>query len=157
MKNNVYSDTYNTYYQNNGAILFLYKSGRKNSKCEMISINHLISKEPDRKINDARIISYIIDIFEKCVYTCKKYNHIEARYMVDYFKQYTIIDANDDYYHGVEPLFFNVERQNISSIEGLLNYIFNMFCLVYPYNNIKLSSLHNDASIKYLINKYYRG
>jgi len=157
MKN--YSDMYNKAYALNAASIFCYKSSRKNSKCsDIISVNHLINHVEDRKISDDRIIQQIADTVAKIVYYSMQYKkHLEVTAYVDTFKNYTCENANNDLYHGIEDQRYCFQRVTFSSIEQCINFIFSVYALIYPYNEIKISRLHDDPSIRYYINKFYRG
>ena len=151
-----YSNTYNTFYQNNAASILCFKSSRKNSKCsDVISINHLINQETDRRVSDDKILDQIIGTTEKIVYYCKQYKHIELSCYIDVFKQ--IEYENNETCHGVEDHHYCFQRVIFSSIERCINFVFSVYCLIYPYNKIDRNTLHNNASIRYFINKYYRG
>lgn len=155
MKN--YSDTFNTYYQNNAASIYCFKSGRKNSKCsDTISINHLINKVPDRKVSDERILQQITGTLEVIVYYCKQYKHIELSVYADIFKPVEYTNANNEMYHGVEDQRYYNQRKTFSSIEECINYLLMVYTLVYPYNKLSRGTVHRDASIRYLINLYHK-
>ena len=155
---NNYSDTYNTFYQSNAASIFCFKSSRKNSKCsDIININHLINRETDRRVSDDRIMNQIAETIEKIVYYCKQYKHIELSCYMDVFKQIEYENANNEIYHGVEDQRYCFQRVIFSSIEQCINFVFSVYCLIYPYNKIDRNTLHNNASIRYFINQYYRG
>ena len=151
----VFSDTFKTYYQNNAFSLFLYKSSRKNSKCKLINVNHLINKKEDRKIDDARIIEQLTDVLSESVLYFNKYGHIEARIMGHGFKQSVYINANGQKYGGVDDVNIYTERTIFYTIEGYINFLYDKFALLYPYNTIARRELFNNASIKYYINMYY--
>lgn len=156
MKN--YSDTYNTFYKNNAASIFCYKSSRKNAKCSnVINIDYLINRETDRRVSDNRIMDQIAGTIEKIVCYCKQHAHIELTCYVDVFKQIEYKNANEEIYHGVEGQRYNFQRVIFTGIEQCINFIFSVYCLIYPYNKIDHNTLHSNASIRYFINKYYRG
>lgn len=155
---NNYSDTFNTFYQSNAASIYCFKSSRKNSKCSnTISINHLINHAPDRKVSDERIIQQITRTIESIVYYARQYKHIELSAYIDSFKQIEYTNANNEIYHGVEDQRYCFQRVRFSSIEECINFVFSVYCLIYPYNKIDRNTLHNNASIRYYINAYYKG
>lgn len=156
MNNHVYSKINGTEYRNNGAYIVIYKSSRKNAKCEFISINHLINQSVDRKISDANILNQFIGTLEKILYILAKYDyHMEIKSYIDYFKPNQYINANGDMYHDSDPLRYALDKRVCHSFEEIINYLFLIYSLVYPYNTIKLSDIHNDSSIRYMINKFY--
>lgn len=154
MKN--YSDTYDTCYQNNAASILCYKSNRKNSKCsDFINIFHLLNHEPDRRVSDSKIIDQMVETVEKIVWYCKQYNHIELSVYMSVSKQTEYENANKEIYHGVDDLDYCFNHVIFSSIEQCINFVFNIYSLIYPYNKIGRKTLHNNASIRYFIDQYY--
>lgn len=153
MKNQ--SELYNNSYVNNALSIIIYKNGRKNSRCELINVNHLISHDSDRKISDNRIMEQFISIIEKSVYYFNLNNkHIEFSIRGDFFKQ-SIRDTVNGLYYGIEAIPFMFDRKQVFSIEQYINHVFSVFCLIYPYNTISTDSIFNNQSIKYFINQYY--
>lgn len=157
MNKHIYeNECYNTPYQSNGAFLVLYKSSRKNAQCKVISVHHLISKvTPDRKVCDAKITEYFINILSECFSYCKIYKHIEIKSTVDYFKNCIYMNANNYFYHCNKSILYVFERKELHSFEQLINELYNVFSLVYPYNTITLPELYNNSSIKYYLNQWY--
>lgn len=154
--NRNYDINYDSFYKNNSAIIFCYKSGRKNSSSsDIITINHLTSKDTDRTVSDDRIMSQIAGTIEKIVYYCKQYKHIELSCYVDVCKQADFINANNEIYHDTEDQRYNFQRVTFSSIEQCISFVFSVYCLIYPYNKISKKALFNNASIRYFINQYY--
>lgn len=153
------SSTYRTYYQSNAATIYLYKSSRKNAKSnDGISINHLINKSIDRKVDDDRILNQFLGVIEKIVYDSIKFNkHLEITFYADIFKQTQYINANNDLYKGVEDTQVYEVRHKLSSIEHCINRVYDLFGLIYPYNHLNRQEIFNNASIKYMINLYYNG
>ena len=154
MKN--YSGTFNTYYQNNAASIYCFKSRRKNSKCsDTIAINHLINNAPVRKVSDERILQQVVGTLEKIVYYCKQYEHIELSIYADIFKPVEYTNVNNEIYHGVEEQRYYSRRKTFSSIEECINYLLFVYTLIYPYNKLSRDTVHRDTSIRYFINLYY--
>lgn len=141
----------------NGMTLFVYKSSRTNSKSEMLNVFHLISE--NKKIQDDRIISQFVGTLESVVYHSMKYGgHIEITAYVSQAKKEAFINSNDDLYCGSKDIHFNFQRVKFSSIEQCIIFLFSLYCLIYPYNEISLSNeIYSDPSVKYLINKFYHG
>lgn len=154
--NRNYDINYDLFYKNNNAIIFCYKSNRKNSSSsDIITINHLTSKDTDRTVSDDRIMNQIAGTIEKIVYYCKQYKRIELSCYVDVSKQAEYENANNELYHDVENQRYNFQRVTFSSIEQCINFVFSVYCLIYPYNKISKKTLFNNASIRYFINQYY--
>lgn len=153
------SNLYNTAFRVNAASLILYKSRRKNARCsDIISINHLISHEENKRITDERILDQFIGTLEKVVYTALEYHqHLEFTVRMDYGKN-TTYAAVSGQYSNWESLRYYWERVQFSSIEQAINFLYSVYSLVYPYNELNLeNTVYNNASVKYLINKFYRG
>ena len=154
MKN--YSDAYDAFYQNNAARILCYKSNRKNSKSsEYINIYHMINHNPDRRVSDNKIIDQMVETLEKIVLYCNQYHHIELSVYMSVSKQTEYENANKEIYHGVDDLNYCFNHVIFSSIEQCINFVFSIYCLIYPYNKIDRKSLHNNASIRYFISQYY--
>ena len=145
---------------NNSITMFLFKSNRKNSKCsEPVNVYHLIKTEGnDKKISDDRIISQFIGTIEDIIYKSKYFNNnLELSAYVSIEKNSSYINANNDIYNTTEQMRYNWQRVQFSSIEQCVNFIYSLYCLIYPYNKLNLrNTIYNNPSIKYLINEYYR-
>ena len=151
-----YNSDYDTFYQNNTAIIFCYKSSRKNSRSsDIITINHLANQKPDRTVSDDRIMQQITSTMEKIVYYCKQYKRIELSCYIDVSKQAEYENANNAIYHDIENQRYSFQRVTFSSIEQCISFVFSVYCLIYPYNKISKKTLFNNASINYFINQYY--
>lgn len=149
-------DNYNTVYQNNTGFIFCYKSTRKNAKTsDIINIGHLISDKPDRKMSDDRIIDQIISTIDKIIYYSKQFNHIEISCYLGILQQVEYKNSSNEIYHDAEKHRYAFQRVQFYNIESCINYVFNIYSLIYPYNKISYKTLHNNASIRYLINQYY--
>ena len=151
-------NNYNTIYQNNSGFIFCYKSTRKNAKTsDIIMINHLISHDKTvNKISDDKILDHFISTIDKIIYYSKQFNHIELSCYLDIFQQVEYKNANNEIYHDAEKHRYAFQRVQFYNIESCINYVFNIYCLIYPYNKISYKTLHNNASIRYLINQYYK-
>jgi hypothetical protein len=152
------SKYFNKEYVLNCASFFMYKSNRKNAKIsDVISVNHLITNKDNGKINDDRILQQFINTIEKVVYYTLDFNkHIEISCNLDYYKQEQYKNANNEIYAGFENNYMHFDRKTFYSIEQCINYIYSIYCFIYPYNTLSLSNtIYNNPSIKHLINKYY--
>lgn len=136
----------------NGMTLFVYKSSRSNSKSDMLNVFHLISE--NKRIHDDRIISQFVGTLESVVYHSMKYNkHLEITAYVTQAKKEAFINSNDDLYCTTKDIHYNFQRVKFSSIEQCINFLFSLYCLIYPYNEISLSNeIYSNPSVKYLIN-----
>lgn len=155
---NNYSELYNTAFRVNAASIIMYKSSRKNAKCsDIISINHLINNKTDRKIPDDRILEQFINIVEKVVYTAAGFNnHIELTVNLDSAKNSQYKNVNGETYKTWESNYYTWYRVKCSSVESCINFLYKVFYLIYPYNELNLeNTIYNNPSIKYLIKKYY--
>ena len=145
---------------NNSITMFLFKSNRKNSKCsEPVNVYHLIKTEGnDKKISDDRIISQFIGTIEDIIHKSKYFNNnLELSAYVSIEKNSSYINANNDIYNTTEQMRYNWQRVQFSSIEQCVNFIYSLYCLIYPYNKLNLrNTIYNNLSIKHLINEYYR-
>ena len=154
--NRNYNDNYDAFYKRNNAIMFCYKSNRKNSRSsDIITVNHLIDKGTNCVISDDRIMNQIASTIENVVYYCKQYKHIELSCYVDASKQADFINANNEVYHDTEDQRYSFQRVAFSSIEQCIDFVFSVYCLIYPYNKISKKALFNNASIRYFISQYY--
>ncbi len=155
MNNNLYNKAFAI----NAASIYMFKSGRKNSICsDTISINHLINHTENRRVDDERIIQQFIDTLESIVFTSLDFKkHLELSVYMDYGKNSSYINANKELYNTWEDIRFSWQRVQFSSIEQCINFLYSIYCLIYPYNEINLSNtIYNDPSVKYYINMYYK-
>ena len=155
-----YNEMYNRAFVNNAASILLYKSSRKNAKCsDIISVNHLINHSDNRKISDERIIQQFVEVLEKIVFQSLEYNkHIEVSVFLDTGKNSSYENASNETYKTTEYLQFGWNRCKFSSIEQAINFLYSVFCLIYPYNEINLENgIYNNSSVKHCIKKYYGG
>lgn len=153
------NELYNKAFTINAASILLYKSNRKNSICsDIISVNHLINHADIRRISDERIIQQFAGTLEKIVYTSLQFNrHLELSVYMDYGKNSSFTNANKELYNTWEHVRFSWQRVKFSSLEECINFLYGVYCLIYPYNEINLSNtIYNDPSVKYYINMYYR-
>lgn len=151
-------NNYNTSYQNNTGFIFCYKSNRKNAKTsDIIYINHLINHDKTvNKISDDKILDQFISTIDKIIYYSKQFNHLEISCYVNIFKPVEYENANNKMHQDIEKNRYAFQRVTFYSIESCINYVFNIYSLIYPYNKISYKTLHNNASIRYMINQYYK-
>lgn len=151
-------NNYNTVYKNNSGFIFCYKSSRKNAKTsDIIMINHLISHDKTvNKISDDKILYQFISTIDKIIYYSKQFNHLEISCYLQIFKQVEYENANNKMHQDIEKNRYSFQRVTFYNIESCINYVFNIYSLIYPYNKISYKTLHNNASIRYMINQYYK-
>jgi hypothetical protein len=94
---------------------------------------------------------------ESIVYTSLKFGgHLELSVYMDYGKNSSYINANKENYNTWEDIRLSWQRVKFSSIEQCINFLYSIYCLIYPYNEINLkNTIYNNPSVKYYINKYY--
>ena len=153
------TDRYTTPYSLNTASIVLYKSGRKNAKrTDFININYLNNHEKERRVNDERILQQLAGTVETIVYNSLAFNkHLEFKCFMHTFKSVSYRNANNKIYHTVEDINVDGARNKYSSIEQVINEVFNIYALIYPYNELSRKTVFNNSSIRYFINMYYRG
>lgn len=153
------NELYNKAFTINAASVLCYKSSRKNSICsDIISINHLINHSDDRRISDESIIRQFTNTLESVVYNSLRFGrHLELTVYLDTGKNSGYINANKELYNTWEDIQFSWYRVKFSSIEQCINFLYSIYCLIYPYNEINLgNTIYNDPSVKYYINMYYK-
>ena len=158
--NNLKEKTYEVPYTVNAVGLYLYKSSRKNSKTKNITVNHLIKtgkNKNDKKINDDRILSQFIGTISKIVlYSRQNNKHLELSCILDYGKKASYIDANNELTYKLDIRTLHFERKQFYSMEQTINFVYDIYNLIYPYNTLSLDIIYNDPSIKYFIKEYYK-
>lgn len=150
---------YDKAYYFNTFSLCLHKSNRKNSICsDVINVNHLINHETDNKIPDEKILMQFVGTLETVIYYSLKYQkHLEVSCYVKTGKNINYINANHAIYHGREYMVYSWARVQFSSIEEVIDFLYSVYCLIYPYSELSLSNtVYNHPSIKHLIDKYYQ-
>ena len=158
--NNLKEKTYKAPYTVNACGLYLYKSNRKNAKTKDVMINHLIKtakNKNDYKINDDRILMQFIGTISKIVLYSIQYNkHLELSCILDYGKKASYINADNELTYKLDIRTLHFERKQFYSIEQCINFIYDVYNLIYPYNTLSLDTIYNDTSIKYFIKEYYK-
>lgn len=96
----------------------------------------------------------LIVTLEKVLYYVKKYNHIEVSSMVSINKESSFINANDNNYTENQIITYRFDRRVMYSCEQLINYIYSMYCLLYPENKLSYNTIYDNARIKSIINNY---
>lgn len=130
--------------------IFMYKSTRKNSETSDI-IKALNAYNTD---ND--ILYQLIGTIENVLFYVKKYKHIEVSSYVSINKESSFINANNNNYTENQVITYKFNRQVLYSCEQLINYIYSMYCLLYPENKLSYNTIYDNSSIKNIINNYYK-
>ena len=159
--NNLKEKTYKAPYTVNACGLYLYKSNRKNAKTKNVMINHLIKTGKNNtnnyKINDDRILSQFIGTISKIVlYSIQNNKHLELSCILDYGKKASYIDANNELTYKLDIRTLHFGRKKFLNIEQCINFIYDVYNLIYPYNTLSLTTIYNNPSIKYFIKEYYK-
>lgn len=128
--------------------IFMHKSTRRNAEIsDIIKVLNVYNTDND-------ILHQLIGTLEKVLLYVKKYKHIEVSSYVSINKESCIINANDNNYTGSQIITYKFNRQVLYSCEQLINYIYSMYCMLYPGNKLSYNTLYNNSSIKKLINYY---
>lgn len=154
----IYSDRADTPWSLNAASIIMYKSSRKNAKCSnIINIVHLATNSSDGKVSDSRIVSQFVDVLDKVLaYSLSVNGHLELSVFGATYKASAYIDANKDMYHTTEKIPLRCDRKRYYSFEQVVNQVYYLFCMVYPYNMSHIGTdIYGNASVKHMINKYY--
>ena len=135
-------------------ILIIYKSERKNSKGERISIHDLITKDGEN-LTDDRILSQVVNALDAIVAQSKKYNSVlilSANVWTIRKQKKQSITGTYEFYDAIP---YHFDRRKFYSIEQVINYLWTLVMLMYPYCTLSEETIHNDCSIRYFVNKYY--
>lgn len=131
--------------------MFMYKSTRKNSETsDIIKIINVCS-------TDENILYNLIGTLEKTLCYVKKYKHIEVSSLVSINKESSFINANNNNYTENQIITYRFDRRVLDSCEQLINYIYSMYCLLYPENKLSYNTIYDNAIINSIINNYYKG
>lgn len=129
--------------------IFMYKSKRKNAEIsENIKVLNVYNADDD-------ILYQLIGTLEKALFYVKKYKHIEVSSYVSINKESCFINANNNNYTENQVINYRLDRRVLYSCEQLINYIYSMYCMLYPENKLSYNTLYDNASVKKLINYYY--
>ena len=130
--------------------IFMYKSKRKNAEIsEIIKVLNAYNTDDD-------ILYQLIGTLEKTLFYVKKYKHIEVSYLVSINKESCFINANNNNCTENQIITYRFDRKVLYSCEQLINYIYSMYCMLYPENKLSYNTLYDNSSIKKFINDYYK-
>lgn len=130
--------------------IFMHKSKRKNAE-----ISDII-KVLNTYNNDNDILYQLIGTLEKVLFYVKKYKHIEISSYVSINKKSSFINANNNNYIENQIITYRFNRIVLYSCEQLINYIYSMYCMLYPDNKLSYNTLYDNVSVKKFINDYYK-
>ena len=130
--------------------IFMHKSKRKNAE-----ISDII-KVLNTYNNDNYILYQLIGTLEKVLFYVKKYKHIEISSYVSLNKESSFINANNNNYVENQIIEYIFDRRVLYSCEQLINYIYSMYCMLYPDNKLSYNTLYDNVSVKKFINDYYK-
>lgn len=143
-------------FYNNAAHLWIYKSDRKNAKIiGAVDIRHLITKSDNRQLTDDKIMDYFVTAMEYTLHFVKQAQKINARCWYEYGHITQYKNVYGDNYERVTMLKTMSQRDSYSSFEQLINHIYRLFLIVYPYSKLDIQDVYNNPSIKYFIKQYY--
>jgi hypothetical protein len=128
----------------------MHKSKRKNAE-----ISDII-KVLNTYNNDNYILYQLIGTLEKVLFYVKKYKHIEISSYVSLNKESSFINANNNNYVENQIIEYIFDRRVLYSCEQLINYIYSMYCMLYPDNKLSYNTLYDNVSVKKFINDYYK-
>lgn len=129
--------------------IFIHKSKRKNAEIsDIIKVLNAYNTDDD-------ILYQLIGTLEKALFYVKKYKHIEVSSCVCINKESCFINANNDNHTENQIITYKFNRQVLYSCEQLINYIYSMYCMLYPENKLSYNTLYDNSSIKKIINEYY--
>ena len=145
-------------WKNNMCIIYAYKSNRKNAKIiSDVTMRHLITHNDNGACSEEHIMNYFTGIIGQLVYDIKyrsKVINITTYTSIEHMTTY--VNANNELYSHNHEIRLNEQRRRFYSIEQLINYLYDILLLVYPYTRIDIKDVYNHASIKYYINLYYQ-
>ena len=144
---------------NNMCTIYAYKSSRKNAKIiSNVTMRHLITHDQNECLSEERILNYFVGIIGQLAMDIKFFSNvicITTYSSIDRITTY--VDANSHLYSHLHTMRLNNNRVKFSSFEQLINYLYDILLLVYPYTRLDLNTIYSNSSIKYFINLYYHG
>lgn len=144
-------------WKNNMCIIYAYKSDRKNAKIiSDVTMRHLITHNENGALYEETILQYFVGIVGQIVtdivYTTKTIN-ITTYTSIDKLTTYT--NANNQLYSRNHTIRIDSRRQKFYSIEQLINYLYDILMLIYPYSRLDINDVYANQSIRYWIDLYY--
>ena len=144
-------------WKNNMCIIYAYKSDRKNAKIiSDVTMRHLITHNDNGAVDEDTILNYFTDIIGQLVTDIKfssKTINITTYTTINHLTTY--VNSNNELYSHNHTIVINKQRIHFSSIEQLINYLYDILLLIYPYTRIDIKDVYNHSSIKYYIKLYY--
>lgn len=144
-------------WSNNDCSIFAFKSDRKNAKIiSDITLRHLITHNENGCVDEDKIESYFVGIIAQLVYDIKYHGetiNVTTLTTINHMTSYW--NYNNELYNHNHEIHINECRKHFSSLEQLINHIYDILLLVYPYTRLDIKTIYNNPSIKYYINLYY--
>lgn len=127
---------------------FVYKSNRKNSK--VIFINHYILDNIDAD----KAAEKIAEIIESLLYGRKALHQDKSKLIVKFNIAYF---NNKSGKREDGAITLNLQKEEYFSIEQLINQVYRCYMFINQNCELSCRELHLNYSIRYIINRYYRG
>ena len=147
----------NTIWEDNLCVIYAYKSDRKNAKIiSDVTLRHLITQNETGQISDEHILQYFSGIIAQLVYDMKyssKTINITTYTSIDTITAYR--NANNELYQHKHTIRLDNRHKKFYSIEQLINYLYDILLLIYPYTMLDINTIYSNSSIRYYINLYY--
>lgn len=148
-------------WEHNMCTIYAYKSDRKNAKIiSVITMRHLITQNENGVCNENTIMKYFENIISKIVYDIRykatnRSIEISSYISINHMTAYN--NAYNQLYSHNHVIKIDNKHIKFSSIEELINYLYDILLLIYPYTQIDIKDIYNNSCIKYYINLYYFG
>ena len=144
-------------WKDNVCIIYAYKSNRKNAKIiSDVTMRHMITHNDNGACNEEHIMQYFIGVIGQLVTDIKYHSKvIDITTYTTLYRMTTYTDVNNELYSHNHEIRLNEQRRRFYSIEQLINYLYDILLLIYPYTRIDIKDVYNHASIKYYISLYY--
>ena len=145
-------------WKNNICVIYAYKSNRKNAKIiSEVMMKHMITHNDNGACNEEHIMQYFVGIIGRLVTDIKYHSKvIDITTYTTLYHMTTYTNANNELYSHSHNIRLSEQRKRFYSIEQLINYLYDILLLVYPYTRTDIKDVYNNASIKYFIRLYYQ-
>lgn len=148
----------NKQWDNNLCQIYAYKSNRSNAKIiSDITMRHLITHNENGCCDESIIENYFVGIIGQLTTDLKFSSNgvinITTYMSINQLTTYT--NANNELYNHYHTIQLHNRREKFSSIEQLINYLYDILLLIYPYTRLDLHTIYENESIKYFIHMYY--
>lgn len=132
---------------------FVYKSMRKNSKCDYKSF--YIQNNTDAE----KAVYTIVGMADSVIHAM--YNLDSNALIISGTISFTApntgyVNADKNFYNEPKNIMVFGNKIEYHSIEQIINTLYNWYMLINPYCSLSLKTLYNNPSIKYIINNFYK-